>query len=355
MDAGQNHPAAAKEMRKTTVSVIVPTFNSDRTIQACLESIRLQSYPSTLTELIVADAGSKDRTLEIAQEFNVDRIVDNPLKTGEAGKTEGIKASSGEIIALIDSDNILDDHDWLSNMLEPFSDPDIIAAEPIRFTWRRADPAMSRYFALLGMSDPVCLFLGNYDRYCMLTGKWTGLDVSAEDRGPYYKLTLRADQLPTLGANGLVFRRSLLDHISWDPYFFDIDVMYQAALAGCRHTAKVKCGIVHLYCDRLADFARKQDRRIRDFFFYWQEGKKTYPWNRQRRLGFVRFCVYSLLVFPLIIQMLRGWWRKRDAAWLYHLPVCWITLWVYWKAVLSKALGIRPEPKSRERWQQPSS
>ncbi len=44
------------------------------------------------------------------------------LKTGEAGKAVGMKQARGEIIALIDSDNILPSRDWLSFMVEPFHD-----------------------------------------------------------------------------------------------------------------------------------------------------------------------------------------------------------------------------------------
>ena len=41
--------------------------------------------------------------------------------SGEAGKTAGIKAASGDIVALVDSDNILPDPSWLERMLAPFA------------------------------------------------------------------------------------------------------------------------------------------------------------------------------------------------------------------------------------------
>jgi len=333
------------------VTVVIPTLNSGQTLKACLESVRRQDYPADRLEIIIADAGSTDDTREIARELGVDRIVENELKTGEAGKTEGIKASRGEIIALIDSDNILEDESWLRAMVEPFNDPEIVASEPLEYTRRDQDPALTRYFAMLGMNDPVCLFLGNYDRYSMITGEWTGLDVEREDAGGYLKLVLDEDRLPTIGANGFVFRRSLLDAVTWEPYFFDIDVAHQAIAAGLNRMAKVKCGIVHLYCAALPDFARKQDRRIKDFLFFSQQRQRTYPWNRQKRRGIIRFCVYTILVLPLLVQTIRGCLRKSDPAWLYHVPVCWITLWIYGKAAMAKTFGITPGPKSREHWQ----
>lgn len=337
--------------KQPRVSFVIPTLNSAKTLEACLAAILSQRLPRDAYEIVLADAGSSDGTVEIARRMGVDVIVDNPLKTGEAGKTAGIKAAKGELLALVDSDNILPDEGWLEQMVEPFRDPDVVASEPLAYTARRQDPALTRYFALLGMNDPLCLFTGNYDRTCAVTGRWTGLDVHQQDMGGFLKLMLTEEALPTIGANGFVFRRRLLDHVSWDPYFFDIDVMHQAVRAGFRHVAKVKTGIVHLYCARLGDFSRKQRRRIRDFLFFAQEKQRTYPWNRQKRTGIALFALATVLVLPVAAQAVVGWCRRPDRAWLYHVPVCWITLWTYGVGTLRKGLGLKQAPAAREGWQ----
>ena len=351
------HICARKELlfgiiRLMFLSIVIPTLNSEKTLGACLRAIRSQSLPKTDYEIVIADAGSSDRTLEIAKEHDVGTIAENPLKTGEAGKAAGIKAAKGDIIALIDSDNILPDPDWLKRMLAAFSDPETVAAEPLEYTWRKNDPALTRYFALLGMNDPICLFTGNYDRMCAVTGKWTELPVRQKDMGDCLKLELTADALPTIGANGFVFRRSLLDGVKWEPYLFDIDILYGRILkTGSVSVAKVKTGIVHLYCARLGDFARKQRRRIRDFLYFAQEKERTYPWNAQRKTGIAMFCLATATVLPLAWQMLKGFVRRPDSAWLYHIPVCWITLWVYGIGTLSKIFGGRQAPADRSSWQ----
>ena len=334
------------------VSVVIPTLNAARTLGECLASIREQDYPRDRLELVVADAGSTDGTLDIAAKYEVDTIAENPLKTGEAGKSAGIEQARGEIIALIDSDNILPDSSWLRSMTAPFQDPEIVGSEPLEYTRRDKDPALTRYFAMLGMNDPVCLFLGNYDRYSAVTGRWTGLQVDEDDRGDYIKVALSLAALPTIGANGFMIRRSILESVNWSPYFFDIDVIAEAINAGHRHVAKVKTGIVHLYCSTLRDFARKQDRRVCDFLHFSRERERSYPWQQQSRGGILMFCAYTVLVIPLLIQMLRGASRRRDWAWLYHVPVCWITLGVYGWNAIAKTIGMQRGPKSREGWTQ---
>ena len=335
------------------VSFVIPGLTSEQTLAECLDAIRAQTLPPGVErEIVIADAGSADRTLEIARDYGADVITENPLKTGEAGKTAGIKAAHGDVIALVDSDNILPDTDWLARMTAPFADSDVVAAEPIEFTVRKQDPAPTRYFALLGMNDPICLFTRNYDRVCSVTGRWTGLAVSEEDRGGWLKLRLTADALPTIGANGFVFRRSLLNGTNWDPYLFDIDILYERIIRdGAVCVAKVKTGIVHLYCARLADFVRKQRRRIRDFLYFAQSKQRSYPWNRQRKAGIVLFCLSTVTLIPLVVQMVIGFFRKPDRAWLYHVPVCIITLWVYGLGALAKLFGRKQSIADRSSWQ----
>ena len=335
------------------VSFVIPTLNSERTLAECLEAILAQDYPREAYEIVIADAGSSDRTLEIAREHGVDVICENPLKTGEAGKAAGIAVAHGDFIALVDSDNILPARDWLAKMMRPFADETIFAAEPIRYSARTGDPSLTRYFAELGMNDPVCLFVGNYDRYCAVTGRWTGLPIATEDCGGYLKL-LPGDRFPTIGANGFIFRRRILEHVGWTPYFFDIDVAAMAVTRGCGAIAKVDTSIIHLYCAKFGDFTRKQRRRIRDFLYFAKAKERTYPWQAQRKGGILLFILAAVFVLPLVLQSLLFAWRAprgaKALAW-WHAPVCYATLWIYGLGGLSKLVGIRPQPADRSSWQ----
>mgnify|MGYP000215089893 CR=1 FL=1 len=118
-------------MNIPTVSIVIPTYNSEATLEECQESIKNQDYSAEKTEIIIADGGSTDKTLEIAGKYT-QNIFNNPLKTGEAGKAVGIKHAAGEIIALIDSDNILPSENWLKRMVEPFEDEEISGKRPAR-------------------------------------------------------------------------------------------------------------------------------------------------------------------------------------------------------------------------------
>ncbi len=46
-----------------SISIVIACYNSERTIEQCLNSIRSQRYPQNKIEIIAVDGGSKDNTL----------------------------------------------------------------------------------------------------------------------------------------------------------------------------------------------------------------------------------------------------------------------------------------------------
>lgn len=83
------------------VSVIIPTFNSCKTIEKCLDSIKHQSYLNL--EIIVVDKFSTDNTVNIAKNYtnNVNKL--NASERAEQ-KNFGVKKSKGKYVFFVDSD-----------------------------------------------------------------------------------------------------------------------------------------------------------------------------------------------------------------------------------------------------------
>lgn len=337
-----------------SISIVTPTLNSKKTIKSCLDSISNQDYPKDKVEIIIADGGSTDTTLDIIKAFGLKnlKILPNALRTGEAGKAVGAKAAIGEIVAFIDSDNILPAINCLKIMVEPFADPEIIASEPVEYTYRKTDNYLTRYCALMGMNDPLCFFLGNYDRYNTITGKWTGLLHVEEDKGNYLKIELYKGRLPTIGANGFLIRKNILTQYAIGDYLFDIDVIADVLNRANRvKIAKVKAGIIHIFAGGMKDFMRKQSRRIIDYNYYKKLGLRKYQWREAGARGIVKFIVYNILIIPLILQSVRGWTRKKDGVWFFHTPACLLTLFVYsYSSILN---FFTSKPLSRDKWQVP--
>lgn len=342
----------AKKMTRMvypSISILIPTLNAAAVLGKCLSSISLQDYPKDKIETIIADGGSTDETLKIAKVFKA-KIFENLLKTGEAGKAVALRQSQKDLVALIDSDNILPEKDWLKKMIEPFLDPDIIGSEPWEFTYRKQDSFINRYFALIGANDPYCYFVGNFDKRSALSEEWTTIKLEQVDKGKYIKAKMEGKFLPTVGANGTIWRRNILQKIiGKNNYLFDTDIPYLLAENSPFYFAKVKVGIVHLYCRRFRDFYRKQKRRAKDFFFLEKKKKRVYTYQKQKSSQ-LKFIFSVILIFPLIFQSVRGYLKKPDTVWLFHPFACLMTLWVYGtETILS---FFKTKEMNRDNWRQ---
>ncbi|NOZ82759.1 MAG: glycosyltransferase [Euryarchaeota archaeon] len=85
------------------LSVVVPAYNEERYIEACLRSIRAQSMD---VELVVVDNGSEDATPRIAEEY-ADRVVYEPRRGVAFARDAGWRHAKGELVAFTDADTVV--------------------------------------------------------------------------------------------------------------------------------------------------------------------------------------------------------------------------------------------------------
>ena len=96
------------------LSIIIPTLNEEKHLPLLLESIKKQNFLDY--EIIVADAGSKDKTIEIAKKYGC-KIVPGGLPA--KGKNEGAKIAKGDLILFLDADMVLPSN-FFENFLREF-------------------------------------------------------------------------------------------------------------------------------------------------------------------------------------------------------------------------------------------
>lgn len=111
--------------RKPYISIVVITFNSEKTIRACLSSVFRVSYPKESYEVIVVDAGSNDKTLKIVKDFPVDKVIIKEKALRGEARNIGVQEAKGEIVAMIDSDLSSTNSLWLDMVVAKFNDPDV--------------------------------------------------------------------------------------------------------------------------------------------------------------------------------------------------------------------------------------
>ncbi|MGM9704485.1 MAG: glycosyltransferase family 2 protein [Prevotella sp.] len=89
------------------VSVICPTYNEERFIEKCIESILAQDFPKEELEIIFADGMSNDNTSAIisryASSYPFIRLIDNPRRIVPPALNAAIREAHGDIIIRIDA------------------------------------------------------------------------------------------------------------------------------------------------------------------------------------------------------------------------------------------------------------
>lgn len=113
------------------ISVITATYNSSQTILDCILSVNSQTYPDI--EHIIIDGASKDNTIELinTNSTRVKRIISEPDNGIYDAMNKGISIASGEIIGLLNSDDLYINDSVLGKVMEVFknSETDCLYAD----------------------------------------------------------------------------------------------------------------------------------------------------------------------------------------------------------------------------------
>ena len=116
------------------LSIIVPTLNEEKCLPLLLESIEKQSFSDY--EIIIADAGSKDKTIEIAKKRKCKVVLGGlPAK----GRNEGAKIARGDLLLFLDADMILP-FGFFKSFLKEFEKRDLdIVSFPVTLQGKKFD------------------------------------------------------------------------------------------------------------------------------------------------------------------------------------------------------------------------
>ena len=91
------------------LSVVVPAYNEERTIERCLESIIASHYPDEKLEIIVIDDGSTDETAALAKSYSKHtvRVKSRPNGGRDAARNYGLFCANGEFLVMVDADSVI--------------------------------------------------------------------------------------------------------------------------------------------------------------------------------------------------------------------------------------------------------
>jgi hypothetical protein len=176
-------PSFWSEERKNFVSVIIPTLDEEKTLEATILSVRASPYGS---EIIVADGGSSDGTLEIANRL-ADRVIIMSRPGRQHQENVGAKGAKGDVLLFLHADTIVSPT-ILQNIAASLQDQEVVAggahlmySSPERFRYRALcvlRDVGSRMLAISGMGSS---FFIRRETFQLLGGFDEGMNEEAVD------------------------------------------------------------------------------------------------------------------------------------------------------------------------------
>lgn len=323
------------------VSVIIVTLNAHRTFSKCLEYLKNQTYPN-ISEVIIVDGGSRDDTISVAKKSGLPvKIIKGGYRNNqEARRAVGIEHAKNEICLLIDSDNYLVSTKWLQEMVDPLLiEKDVIATQTLRYSAPKDATIFNRYFGLIGASDPVAYYLGKDDRLSWAFDKWNLLGNVISQHKKYIVVDFDPNNYPTLGCNGIVFKRSILLKADWNKHeeYIHTDVFVDVAKKGYTTFAIVNNEIFHNTAENIFNFISKRRRYMKFYHQTLNKRRRHLTFDPHRVKDDIRlalFIIFTITFVEPLLQSIRGYLKKNDIAWFLHPVVCWAMMIVYIEATL---------------------
>lgn len=279
-----------------SISIVVPTYNEERHIKKCLDSIFKQNYPKKLLEVFVVDNYSEDKTLDIAKKYPV-TIVMSKIKNNHISKMIAFRRAKGELFYYMDADLEFKYKNYLKKLIHPLLDDSRIVGASGKVVQIPGDTSLNRFLTYeTHQRDPVLEFFSP-SVYSTVTEKRPG----------YFLCKYTLDNIPPLG-RCLFWKKKLLETpIAKAEKFLDLDNLVFLVKNGFDYFAFVpQAEEYHHHVQGLMSLLSKRLRNIRHNFIPHYETREYTWFNLQNKKDVLKIILWILYIHLIIPAFIRG-------------------------------------------------
>lgn len=325
-----------------TITIVTGTLNSNTLIfMRVLESIKAQQYPKKLIEHIVMDGGSTNGTIELAKKYQCTVFVrQGPVEQEQIRQSMGIKIAKGDMILILESDNILPCNNWLLKLIQPFLDnKKVFCTFSAYNTYEKSMSLTTRYCALFGSPDPTLFYLNKTEKIRMDQSHYNKGQIIQETNG-YYIVKFTKDTLPTIGDNGHMFLKKAMMKVMKDPsQYTHTDAFMQLLEFGYDTYGVVKNSIIHVMNPRILHLVMRRVE-IKKRFYDGRRGQRKYlvfnPGSYKDWVNLIKYVMFALTFIIPFTESFRGYIKLKDLAWFLHPYVCFLMVVGYGRSEIER-------------------
>ncbi len=143
---------------KPLISVVIPVYNVEKYLEACMESVTAQTYENL--QIILVDDGTKDRSDRIcdawAERDGRVQVIHQQNRGLSGARNTGIEAAEGEYILFVDSDDVISPH-LCQTLLDALGEGDIAICDPVHvFPGKDWEYTLSDRVVAMDPTDAIC-------------------------------------------------------------------------------------------------------------------------------------------------------------------------------------------------------
>jgi len=337
-----------------TLTIIIATYNSEKTLQKVLVSIHRQTYPLSKMEILIIDGGSTDATRNIAKSYMC-RIIDNPKMLPSWAKFLGYKASRGVYAMFLDSDEVIESSRSIERKIRVLqNNSSVHAVTGSGYISPKQYPFFNSYINEFG--DPFSFFiyrLSKDNRFFVdaMIKKYPTVHNDPDHVVFNFSdsIDLPIFELAAMGSMvDLVYLKTHFPEILKNPgliwHIFNLLVSKKTHIAIIKHDP-----LMHFSAETPGKyFGKITSRIIRNVFTEAKEGFKgrdefSMGMNRYKKFLFIP---YSLSILMPCIDSAYLSLTRHDIRYFVHIPLCLYTSFLILYYMILKMFGVQPVFKS---------
>lgn len=337
---------------KCILSIIIATYNSESLLPLVLSSLKKQTIPRELIEIILVDGGSSDNTLKIGKKYGC-RIVKNLHKEPVTGKYLGYINAKGKYLMYLDHDEVIVNKDSLVRKLKALKEnPTVKAIAGGNYVNPEGYSFINNYINDFG--DPFTFFMYRLSKrndffYKTMRRRYK----LVQDRKDYSVFDLTNVNVPIIelaaGASvfdGEILKRQFPETLEnkWllPHYYYLLYSSYP------RIIVMKDDPLVHYSAESIEKTFRKISWRIRNNIFFQSTLGKSGFMGRERygsnlfRFKKYFFPLYAFLIIPPLCDAIFLSISRHSCKYFVHVPLSLFTaISIIYNYVL-RLIGVKP-------------
>src|SRR3989339_359231 len=296
-------------MSRPLITLVIPTFNEQKFIEKCLNSVEKQTIKNKI-EVLIVDDDSTDKTVSIAKSFSKKlniKIIRNGSKDAEKGKKIGLMHAHGEFFMYLDADMEIADTNWAEVISTPLIENKKIIGSLARFKPNQNQNALTRCISYdIFQRDPLFIFLTPDIR-----------ETIQERKKEYLVCKFKQDNIPCQSL--CLYRTNILKQLFKDhPFLMDNDVPVVLVKNNYNLFAfSSKVGIYHNLLGSLKELFSKRMRGVLKTYMAHLP-KREYKWlnlEKKRNIFLLGlFVIYANIVLPATLYGIYKAFKYKDMA-----------------------------------------